>query len=189
MEPNKIGIQHTCPWWLLFTFDNPLRKLIHDPDRILTGMVQPGQVVLDVGCGKGYFTLTLARLVGQKGQVFAVDLQEQMLAGLRNRAERAGLLDRIRLQRCTPDRVGVTGPVDFILAFWMVHEVRHPLPFLQELYQALKPGGSLLMVEPRIHVPGRVFEKTVDLAQRQGFSVVDHPQVRFSRAVLLSKQR
>ena len=74
-----------CPWWLCPTFDNPLRRLIQDPDRILAGLVQPGETALDIGCGMGYFSIPLARLIGPEGSVICVDLQEQMLAGVRRR--------------------------------------------------------------------------------------------------------
>jgi ubiquinone/menaquinone biosynthesis C-methylase UbiE len=177
----------TCPWWLLPTFDNPLRRLVQDPARILAGTVRPGDSILDVGCGMGYFTLTLAEMAGEEGRVIAADLQPQMLAGLRRRADRAGLTQRIQLLVSTPDRIGVTGPIDFALAFWMVHEVRQPEPFLREIFTALKPGGKLLIVEPRIHVPGPAFERTVNLAGSLGFVVTGRPRVRLSRAVLLSK--
>ena len=184
---NAFTIPHTCPWWLISTFDNPLRKLIHDPQQILAPYVRPGDAVLDVGCGMGYFTLALARLVKPGGSVIAADLQPKMLAGLRRRAERAGLLDGIRLLQSAPDRIGLEEPLDFALAFWMVHEVRQPEPFLQEIAAALKPGGRLLIVEPVIHVPGGAFERTVSLAERLGLALQDRPRVRASRAALFQK--
>jgi 2-polyprenyl-3-methyl-5-hydroxy-6-metoxy-1,4-benzoquinol methylase len=70
-----LGEDHVCPWWFAYTFDNPLRRLIHPPVRIFEGLVQEGQTAVDIGCGMGYFTLGLARMVGQNGQVIAVDLQ------------------------------------------------------------------------------------------------------------------
>ncbi len=42
---------HVCPWWLTYTFDNPLRRWIQDPVRILDNFVRPGMNVMDVGCG------------------------------------------------------------------------------------------------------------------------------------------
>lgn len=185
----------TCPWWLLFTFDNPLRKLIHDPHKILGSYVQAGDMVLDVGCGMGYFTLELARLVnpegtkGAGGHVIAVDLQAQMLAGLQQRAERAGLFDRIRFLPGKPDRIGLDCELDFALAFWMLHEVRQPEDFLHEIHTALKPGGRLLIVEPVIHVPHQAFYRNVVLAESLGFTDQERPSVRLSRAVLLQKNR
>lgn len=178
---------HTCPWWLLFTFDNPLRRLIHNPQKILRPYVKQGNIVLDVGCGMGFFTLGLAELVGQDGRVIAADLQQQMLAGLRKRAERAGLHERIQLCRSTPDDIGVDEVVDFALAFWMVHEVSQPTLFLRQIHKLLVPGGNFLIVEPIIHVTGRAFGQTVSLAEDTGFRVVDQPKVRFSKAVLLGK--
>ena len=176
---------HTCPWWLLFTFDNPLRRLIHKPEVILSPYLGPGDTVLDIGCGMGYFSIPMARLVGQDGQVIAADLQEQMLAGLQKRAENAGLAERIQPHRSFPDDIGVDQPVDFVLAFWMVHEVRDQGHFLGQVFELLNPGGSFLVVEPRIHVSGKAFDKTLSLAQEIGFRALERPRVRASRAVLL----
>jgi len=183
----KIG-EHTCPWWLLFTFDNPLRKLVHDPQKILRPYVKQDDAVLGVGCGMGFFTLGLAELVGQDGQVIAADLQEQMLAGLQKRAEKAGLRERIQLCKSTPDEIGVDEAVHFALAFWMVHEVRQPTLFMRQIHKLLVPGGKFLIVEPIIHVTGRAFGQTVFLAEDAGYRVVDQPKIRVSRAVLLEKQ-
>ena len=91
--------QPTCPWWFLFTFDNPLRKLYQNPERILAPYINEGDLVADLGCGMGYFSLPLARLVGDDGKVTAVDLQPQMLDGVKRRADRAGLQNRIYLHQ------------------------------------------------------------------------------------------
>jgi len=183
----KENVTFTCPWWLLFTFDNPLRRFVHNPDQILRPYVQPGNTILDVGCGMGYFTLALARLAGKDGCVIAADLPEQMLAGLRRRAESAGVMERIQLLQTSPDPIGATGPFDFALAFWMVHEVRQPEAFLGEIYANLKPGGRLLIVEPLLHVSGAAFERMLSLARRLGYTIEGQPRVRASRAALLRK--
>ncbi|MCJ7435184.1 MAG: methyltransferase domain-containing protein [Anaerolineales bacterium] len=177
----------TYPWWLIFTFDNPLRKLVHHPVKILSLFVKAGDTVLDVGCGMGYFSLGLAKLVGANGKVIAADLQPQMLTGLSKRAKVAGLETRIQPQLCLPDKIGVSESVDFALAFWMVHEVRQCEGFLREIFSLLKPDGRFLVVEPVIHVSGRDFEKTIALSQKIGFKMGDRPRVAASRAILLVK--
>jgi ubiquinone/menaquinone biosynthesis C-methylase UbiE len=177
----------TCPWWLLFTFDNPLRKLVQNPIKILSPFVRPADTVLDVGCGMGYFSLELAKLVGEKGKVISADLQPEMLAGLLKWAKHAGVEQRIQPHLCQSDKIGIDQPIDFVLAFWMVHEVWHREEFLREVYTLLKPGGKFLIVEPIIHVPAKDFEKTLKLVENLDFTVQGNPSVRASRAVLLVK--
>ncbi|MDH3458563.1 MAG: class I SAM-dependent methyltransferase, partial [Gemmatimonadota bacterium] len=161
---------HTCPWWFGYTFDNPLRRLIHNPFAILSGdLVREGQTAVDIGCGLGYFSLALAQIVGARGTVIALDLQSQMVQRARRRAARWGVGERIDFRVCAPDHLGVTVPVDFALAFWMVHEVADPRALLTEVRSSLRPSGHLLIVEPKIHVPSRRFEETVRLARATGF--------------------
>ncbi|RPJ62697.1 MAG: class I SAM-dependent methyltransferase, partial [Dehalococcoidia bacterium] len=97
----------TCPWWFCFTFDNPVRRMLQNPQKVLQGMVQDGQVAYDIGCGMGYFSLTMARMVGKEGKVICVDLQKEMLAAARRRAEHAGLAERMQFQQCTRESLGL----------------------------------------------------------------------------------
>ncbi len=180
---------HVCPWWLAFTFDNPLRPLVHDPYKMLRGLVRPGQTAIDLGCGMGYFSIALARMVGENGRVIAVDLQTKMLERVERRAQRAGLERRIRVHQCRPDRLGVAEPADFILAFWMVHEVRDVDGFMVQIRTLLKPTGHLLIVEPKLHVSADSFIKTVDAASANGLRFCPSPDVRLSRAALFELAR
>jgi len=176
-----------CPWWLIGLFDNPLRRLLQNPERILAGLVGPGQTVADIGCGMGYFIIPLARLVGPEGRVLAIDLQEKMLAGVRRRAARAGVSGRVQSCQASPARLGVAWPVDFVLTFWMVHEIPDQARFLREVHALLRPGGTWLLAEPPIHVTKAVFERTVGMAQSVGFTPLSRPRIAFSRSVLFSK--
>ena len=175
---------HTCPWWFAYTFDNPLRRLIHDPAKILTGLVSRGDTVMDVGCGLGYFTLGLAELVGSEGRVISVDIQSEMLRRTERRAARRGLADRITFRQCTESSLEVTEPVDFVLAFWMVHEVSQRRRFLADIGSLLRNSGHLLIAEPKGHVSESSFNKTVELVRDVGFDVSEGPTVRFSRSVV-----
>jgi ubiquinone/menaquinone biosynthesis C-methylase UbiE len=176
-----------CPWWLCYSFDNPLRRLIHDPERILNPHVTTGMTAVDIGCGMGHFTLGLAKLVGPGGKVVAVDLQEKMLATLVRRAKKAGLADRIVPRRCRPDLLGVEEPADFVLVFWMAHEVRDKPGFFAQISAFLKPGGRLLLVEPKIHVTRKSFERTVEVCRGAGFRLLGDPAIALSRAVRMEK--
>jgi ubiquinone/menaquinone biosynthesis C-methylase UbiE len=176
--------QHTCPWWLCYTFDNPLRRYVHDAREIFRDLVSEGDVVLDLGCGLGYFTLALAELVGASGRVVAVDVQSEMLSRARRRAERRGLAARIQFHHCAPDAIGLSGQFDFALSFWMLHEVRHRRAFLAEVRSLLVPGRSLLVAEPKGHVSARMFAREIEVAAESGFVVQEGPRVRLSRSAV-----
>jgi ubiquinone/menaquinone biosynthesis C-methylase UbiE len=109
-----------------------------------------------------------------------------MLAGVRRRAERAGVADRIRLHPAGSGRIGLDETVDFALAFWMLHEVPNQPAFLAEVRACLKPGGRLLVVEPRIHVSETAFERSVEVARSVGLETGARPAVALSRAVLFN---
>ncbi len=177
-----------CPWWLGHTIDNPLRRLINNPDTILPPYVKSGMSAADIGCGRGIFSLAMAKLVGENGRVYSVDLQPEMLNALRKRAEKAGVMDRIRLVHADPDNIGITDPVDFVLAFWMVHEVKDKRKFFDQVAAVLKQGGRFLIVEPKMHVSVRQLQDSLDLALNAGFAIREHPAIRISRAVVLQKK-
>jgi ubiquinone/menaquinone biosynthesis C-methylase UbiE len=176
--------RHTCPWWLCFTFDNPLRRRMQKPDQVLNGLLQPSQTALDIGCGMGYFSLEMARVVGPGGRVYCIDLQDQMLETARRRADKAGLKN-ISFHRCSEDSLGLDVSADLALTFWMVHEVRDQAKHFREVSGMLKPGGTLLMAEPRMHVPLESFESSVKVALSAGFETAGQPAVAWSRAMLL----
>jgi ubiquinone/menaquinone biosynthesis C-methylase UbiE len=176
-----------CPWWLCFTFDNFLRRWLQNPCKIMTPYVKEGWKVLDVGPGMGYFTISIAQLVGPSGKVIAADLQKEMLHAISQRAARAGVKDRIILHQAKPEEIGVSGPFDFCLAFWMVHEVPDRKRFLSQIADTLKPGGTMLLAEPKLHVSKNNFLDTVKLVQDLGFKVIQQPKIFLSNASLLKK--
>jgi SAM-dependent methyltransferase len=183
----KPAMPHVCPWWGGYFIDNPLRRLIHNPGRIVAPYIQPGMTVMDVGCGMGLFSIAAAKIVGDRGLVISVDLQKKMPDVVRRRAGAAGVANRIRLHKCEANRLGVEAQVDFALALMMVHEVPDQRWLLSEIRDCLKPDGKFLLAEPKIHVPGKVFGKTVALASDVGFKVIDEPRVRWCRAVVLAR--
>ena len=180
-------MSHVCPWWGGFFIDNPLRRLLHNPEKILGPCLRPGMTVLDVGCGMGLFSIATAQMVGDHGRVIAVDLQQKMLDVLCRRAEKAGVADRIQPHKCETDHLGVDAQANFALAFMMVHEVPDQRRLLGEIHGCLKPGGKLLVAEPKIHVPGRAFQQTVATAEEWGLRVVEEPRVHGCRAVVLER--
>jgi ubiquinone/menaquinone biosynthesis C-methylase UbiE len=182
---SSSGHQGVCPWWIAYTFDNPLRRLIHKPQKVLGGYLKEGMTVLDLGCGMGHFSIGMAGLVGSTGKVFAVDLQQKMLDIMSMRSRRAGLADRIIPHLCQADVIELEKPADFILAFWMVHEVPDPEKFFNHLKTLLVSDGKILIAEPKMHVTAEALKRTLDIAQSCGLQCIEKPDICFSHAALL----
>jgi ubiquinone/menaquinone biosynthesis C-methylase UbiE len=180
---------HVCPASHSGWLDNFFRRLLHPPGKIIGGYIRPGDTVLDAGCGPGYFTRAMARMVGENGRVIAVDLQEEMLEKLRDRATSEGLIPRIHVIQASEDSLNLPGnePVRFALAFYLVHEVPDQGRLIGEIARVLVPGGTLLMVEPIPRVTELEFSASCNLAMDRGFQVVARPKILFSRAALLKK--
>ena len=178
---------HVCPWWGGYFIDNRFRRLLHNPESILTPHVREGMTVLDFGCGMGFFAIAMAHLVGMHGRVIAVDLQQQMLDVLARRAEKTGVGDRVKTHRCEVDALGLDHPVDFALAFYAAHEVPDMRRLLHEISACLRSGSQFLLVEPIGHVTAKAFREILRLAAGEGLQVEARPRVRLSHAALLGK--
>ena len=177
-----------CPWWLTYTFDNPLRKLIQDPYEILSPHVRAGMRAADVGCGMGYFAIPMAQLVGDSGYVQAIDLQSQQLKRVEKRARKSGVTARVDRTLATEYSLNLKSSLDFILAFAVVHEVPSAERFFGEISHSLKPGGRLLVAEPSHHVNQKLFQNEIEMAGRCGLRSVTTSQIiRLSRVAWLEE--
>jgi ubiquinone/menaquinone biosynthesis C-methylase UbiE len=179
-----------CPWWLGWALASPLRRLVQDPAAIMAPFLRSGMTVLEPGPGMGFFTLEAARRVAPTGRVVAVDLQPQMLAGLRRKVERAGLTRYVEARQAAPDSLAVgdlAGKVDVVLAFALVHELPDAGRFFAEVRRALAPQGRVLLAEPTGHVSAADFEATLEAARREGLLSEPGPAVWRSRTAVLSQ--
>ena len=179
-----------CPWWLGYFLISPLRRLLLNPAKLLAPWVREGMTVLEPGPGMGFFTLPLARLVGPRGRVIALDVQPKMIRKLKRRLAKTGLQEQVDARLVNADSLAVSdlaGKVNFTLAFAMVHEMPSAARFFSETAAASKPGARLLLVEPAGHVTTEEFEAELRDAAQAGFNLLDRPHVRRSVAALLQK--
>lgn len=177
-----------CPHWVGYLLASPIRRLIHKPERILEPFVSEGMTALDVGPGMGFFSLPLAKMVGPKGTVVCVDVQEKMVESLQKRVDATAMADRIITRVCGPTSLNLddfAGRIDFALAFAVVHEMPDIPGFFAEIRKALKPEGQCMIAEPKGHVPDRDFDATLIAASEKGLSIVARPVIFGCHAVVL----
>ena len=169
------------------------------PDRVLRALpVRPGQIVADVGAGPGFWTLPLARRVGRRGHVFALDPEPAALAVLRRRLAKAGL------RNVTPVLSDDTAPLlpeaacDLAVIVNVYHHFTEPAAFLKRVARCLRPGGRLANIDwadrdtpkgPPAHrrIPLAVFLRH---ARRAGLTVVaEHRFLPYQYFVVLRRRR
>jgi SAM-dependent methyltransferase len=111
--------------------------------------IRPGQTVCDMGCGNGFYTLELARLVGPEGMVYGVDIQPEMLRMLAERAADEGLAN-VRPVLGTPiDPRLPEAAIDVVLCVDVYHEFSNPAEMLARIRRSLAREGRLVLAEFR----------------------------------------
>src|ERR1017187_4799778 len=133
--------------------DDPDRLLWLPPHEVIAALgIQPGDVVADIGAGTGYFALPLARVLGPKGKVCAVDAQTEMLSLLKEK------LDLARVSNVEPvcaegDRTEIPDAactLVFLANVW--HEFEDRDAVLREVQRILSPGGRVAILDWRTDV-------------------------------------
>lgn len=174
-----------CPVEKSGHLDNVIRRWVQNPRKILRPFLGEGMTVLDIGCGPGFFSLEMAKMVGRSGRVIAADFQEGMLQKLKIKVQGTDLEARIMLHRSEEDRIGISEKVDFALCFYLIHELRTPEKFFRELKTLIKPNGTVLVAEPQFHVSQKAFEETISRAVSAGFQATAAWKVFFSKTMVL----
>ena len=179
-----------CPWQAAPILLMSVRKPLHNPRKIVGKYISDGMTVLDIGCGMGYFSVPMAGMAGDSGKVIAVDLQLEMLGGLKRNAAKAGV-NNIITHQCEKNTLALdewAGNVDFALVFWMLHEVPDSQRLILEVRAALSEHGVLFFSEPKLgHVSAEQFGESLDMITSTGFKTTALPKVTFGRTALLEK--
>jgi SAM-dependent methyltransferase len=143
-----MGVQG-APW-----LDRPERASEENPDLALRLLQVPrGATVADIGAGSGYFSIRLARAVGDKGKVYASDIQPEMLALLQKAVSQAKMSNVVPVLGVTDDPHLPSNAIDLVLMVDVYHELSQPQTMLRRIREALKPDGRLALIEYRAEDP------------------------------------
>jgi ubiquinone/menaquinone biosynthesis C-methylase UbiE len=128
----------------LFAHDNLFRRLFSSPNEF-NSYVSEGQTVADLGCGPGYYTLALAKRVGPKGKVYAIDSDEKAIRALEKKADEHGYCNvETRVSSASDLSFIEDGSVDFILANGLLCSMapQQHESAVNEMKRVLEPGGK-----------------------------------------------
>ncbi|PKL70887.1 MAG: methyltransferase type 11 [Methanomicrobiales archaeon HGW-Methanomicrobiales-1] len=171
-----------CPVWMKWLLDPPSSGGVSARTQKTIGLldVRSGMNVLDAGCGPGRLTIPLAHCVGPEGEVTAMDLQEGMLREVQDRARAAGLSNIRFLRAGIGDGKLECDRFDRAVLITVLGEIPGREAALREIFEALKPGG-ILLVEETIRDPHFQTRSTVTrLAGAAGFIEKEFSGNRFS---------
>lgn len=130
------------------------REREEQPQKLLDALeIKPGQQVCDFGCGNGYHSLRIAQLVGAKGKVLAVDIQQEMLDMLSERCKTREVDNVDPILATTDDPQLPPGQIDLVLMVDVYHELSYPAEILGAIRKKLKPTGRIALVEFREEDP------------------------------------
>lgn len=151
------------PW-----LERETREAEERPDLMLDALqLKGGEIVADFGAGSGYHTFKLARLVGPKGTVVAVDVEPKMLAFIRQRAARENLSNVGLIQSTTKEPRLPPNRFDLILLVDVYHELEFPYEVARNLREALRPTGRIALVEFRKEDPAVPIKELHKMSEEQ----------------------
>ena len=164
---------HQAADWL----ERPERNAEENTELLVRSLpVKAGDVIADIGAGTGYFARQLARKVGPKGKVFAVDIQPEMLTHLTNHMAALSISNVQAVLGTITDPKLPTNAVDWVLMVDVYHEFSHPYEMMQAICSSLKPSGKVIFVEFRgedPEVPIKPLHKMTEAQVRKEMAV--HP--------------
>jgi ubiquinone/menaquinone biosynthesis C-methylase UbiE len=138
---------HNDPDAYIAALENPARDAYQKPAEVVKVLgLKTGEIVADIGAGSGYFTLRVAREVGPKGHVYAVDVMPEMILHLNRRVRDAGLLN-VSTILAPPDDPLIPRQVDRFLIVDVWHHIEDQAGYLAALKKLLKPGGQIVMID------------------------------------------
>jgi len=128
-----------------FRADDPERKEWQDPEKIFSSIgLSAGMTFVDMGCGEGYFALPAARRVGHGGKVYAVDINAEAVAHLKEQAENEGLSNLSAEVREAEATVACEGCADIVFFGIDLHDFADPRKVIRNAKTMLKPSGRLV---------------------------------------------
>ncbi len=146
--PAEMHQRHADAQAYIASLEDPARDAWQKPEEVLKALqLRPGETVADIGAGSGYFTLRLARAVGERGRVYAVDISPEMVRHLNRRLRDAGVRNVVTVLSEPADPLLPESSVDRVLIVDTWHHVEDQPAYLERLKSVLRPGGEVIHID------------------------------------------
>ena len=175
-----------CPMGVAKILDSKFRKLFHNPNKILKPFIEKNITALDIGCGPGIFSIEIAELMEGTGKVISVDMQEGMLEIIKTKIIGKQIEKNIILHKCTQDSINVKENVDFVLMFYVIHEVPDKEKLFNEIIPIINKNGLIMIVEPGL-ISKKEFNGIVNYIKNNGFKEFKKLKIPLSKGIVLKK--
>lgn len=146
--PHGLHGLHNDPKGYIGALEDPQRDAYQKPQEVLAALkIKPGEVIADIGAGSGYFTFPLARRVGERGRVFAVDVSPDMILHINRRIRDLKSINVVSVLADPDDPLLAAGSVDrfFFCDSW--HHIENQSRYLAQIKKLLKPHGEVVMID------------------------------------------
>jgi ubiquinone/menaquinone biosynthesis C-methylase UbiE len=167
--PSDLYTSKIAFWMITFMHDNPLLPIFRDPFKLLeTAGLKSGQIVLEVGCGPGFFTIPAAKIVGDKGFVYAVDVHPLAIERVKRKIETGGIKN-IKPFHANASMTGLGDEsIDLAFIFGLPYVAGGLEKVIAELHRILRTGGMLSYEKTRGSE-----RKLIEAVERGGFMYLE----------------
>ena len=155
---------HEAADWL----ERPERQQEERTDLLVELLpLHPGDVAADIGAGSGYMSWRIAEKVGEKGRVYCVDIQQEMLDLLAKNMDARHTTNFQAILGSVTDARLPADSTDLVLMVDVYHEFDHPYEMMQSIIRGLKPGGRIAWVEYRAEDPNVPIKRLHEMTEAQ----------------------
>lgn len=177
-KPIRVGV----PYWSSFILDNLLRKLFTNRMEIVKNAnIKKGHIILEVGCGPGFFTEVISDVIGGKGRVYALDVQEQMIEKIKKKIENGKIRKNAHTMVSNASKINLpSNSVDVVFVTYAFEELNKKEKSIEEFYRICKHKGHLTFREHKFLVKKPEIKEWLNIFIDKGFKLVSKGETFFS---------
>ena len=167
----SANLNITCP--------DDYRDTWQQPENIMDTIgVKQGMVIGEAGAGEGYFTFKLSKRVGNKGKIYANDIDEDALGKLIDRCDEEGISNIETIVGETENPLFPVGILDMVIMVYVFHDLEEPVKFIENIRPSLKPGANVVIVDRDPDKYGGQYDhflkkdQVVDKVKKSGYELI-----------------